>query len=697
MMTTKTNLFGCIITACAPAILLAETPRPKIEDLLKPHLVLKDLVVTAPAGIAQSTAEDGKIQLSGELAGKSCTIILKPKDGHWDISEYSYFRVDITNSGDGLIWIRGRLDNEGVLDWKDSSSTMAYILPGERATVGFPFQRIDSADDSPEIFRMQDSRPNAFRHHWMPFEPKEVIACRLIVRSASDKLSLKDIQVSVAQPYGKDANARLLELPYLDKFGQVRQLDWPNKLHSQDEFAARTAEDEREAQADSGPASFNRFGGWNAGPQLEATGFFRVEKYKGRWWFVDPDGKLFFSHGANSVGFSQRTPHQGREALFQWMPSDKDLGEAISPVSIQFMIANQNRIFGPDWKAKSYDRIYSRLRRLGMNTVGAWSDKELYQNAKIPYTTILHAGRGSQPLGKKLADPFSPDFEQRVEDGLRKLFPNGQDPWCIGVFIDNELGWYEDFVEYALAGNIEMPARKAVFAFLREKYATIDRLNAAWATKYSSWETLDTFPESSEGFELDHKELKRLIAHRYYQVCHEMMRKVAPRHLYLGSRIHKAGPEVMAEAARFVDVLSINRYMPLAVTSLPKDFDKPCLVSEFHFGAPDRGVPGTGLIFVGDQLQRSRAYSAYVLDAILQPNIVGTHWFAYTDQSAAGRPGENYQIGFVDVTDTPYPEISETSRGLAEKMYSLADKESVDFMRLLETTWRDQKPNTQPR
>jgi Beta-galactosidase len=693
----KTSFFSCFIAACIPALLHGGEPLPNIVDLLKPHRVFKDLAVTTPVGIEQSMTAHGEIQLSGVLEGKSGTITLKPKDGHWDISQYSYFRVDITNSGDGLIWIRGRIENEGALDWKNSSSTMAYILPGERATVGFPFQRMDSADDSPKIFSMQDSRPNAFRHHWMPFEPKEVVACRLIIRSASEKLSLKDIQISVAQPYGKDANARLLELPYLDKFGQVRQLDWPNKLQTQAEFAARTAADEREARADSGPASFNRFGGWNAGPQLEATGFFRVEKYRGRWWFVDPDGRLFFSHGANSVGFSQRTPHQGRAALFQWMPSDKDLGEAISPSGIQFMIANQNRIFGTEWKMKSYDRVHSRLRRFGMNTVGAWSDKELYQNAKVPYTTILHVGRGAKPLGKGLPDPFCEEFAQRVEDGLRKLFPNGQDPWCIGVFIDNELGWHEDFVEYALAGDTEMPAHKAVFAFLKGKYTTIDQLNTAWATKYPSWEALDTFPESSEGFESDQKELKRLIAHRYYQVCHEMMRKVAPRHLYLGSRIHKAGPEVMAEAARFADVLSVNRYMPLPVTSLPKNFDKPCLVSEFHFGAPDRGVPGTGLTFVGDQLQRSRAYAAYVLDAILQPNIVGTHWFAYTDQSAAGRPGENYQIGFVDVTDTIYPEISETSRGVAEIMYSLANKESVDFLRILETTLCRQKTNVEAR
>jgi len=99
---------------------------------------------------------------------------------------------------------------------------------------------------------------------------------------------------------------------------------------------------------------------------------------------------------------------------------------------------------------------------------------------------------------------------------------------------------------------------------------------------------------------------------------------------------------------------------------------------------------------VGDQLQRGRAYAAYVLDAVLQPNIVGTHWFAYTDQSAAarptvGKPGENYQIGFVDVTDTVYPEIARSSRQLAEVMYSLAETDSMELLPLLQRTWSDKK------
>jgi hypothetical protein len=37
---------------------------------------------------------------------------------------------------------------------------------------------------------------------------------------------------------------------------------------------------------------------------------------------------------------------------------------------------------------------------------------------------------------------------------------------------------------------------------------------------------------------------------------------------------------------------------------------------------------------------------------------VGTHWFQWLDQPATGRSdGENYNIGFVDVTDRPYAEL----------------------------------------
>ena len=53
------------------------------------------------------------------------------------------------------------------------------------------------------------------------------------------------------------------------------------------------------------------------------------------------------------------------------------------------------------------------------------------------------------------------------------------------------------------------------------------------------------------------------------------------------------------------------------------------------------------------------------------PRYVGCHWFQYTDQAMTGRyfDGEAYQVGFVSVTDTPYPELIEACRETAAKMY----------------------------
>ncbi len=186
----------------------------------------------------------------------------------------------------------------------------------------------------------------------------------------------------------------------------------------------------------------------------------------------------------------------------------------------------------------------------------------------------------------------------------------------------------------------------------------------------------------------DFKQLYGLLADRYYRICRDEMRRVMPGHLYLGSRVHTCPTVVAQAAARYVDVYSMNSYVALAGTgTLPRDADKPVMIAEYHFAAPDRGVPGVGLSPVGDQLQRSRAFAAFVVAGLQHPQVVGTHWFTYADQSAAGRPYENYQIGFVDVTDTPYPAITKMSRNIGNRMYEMRASDSSDLLPALQELW----------
>jgi hypothetical protein len=74
---------------------------------------------------------------------------------------------------------------------------------------------------------------------------------------------------------------------------------------------------------------------------------------------------------------------------------------------------------------------------------------------------------------------------------------------------------------------------------------------------------------------------------------------------------------------------------------------------------------------VENQSARAQAYKDYVLGAARHPQFVGTHWFQFKDEPTTGRvyDEENYQIGFVDIADTPYAETITASREVAAILY----------------------------
>jgi hypothetical protein len=54
--------------------------------------------------------------------------------------------------------------------------------------------------------------------------------------------------------------------------------------------------------------------------------FFRTEKVDGKFWFVDPAGRLFWSFGANCIGidFAGQTLTERDQAVFQKLPAKDD-------------------------------------------------------------------------------------------------------------------------------------------------------------------------------------------------------------------------------------------------------------------------------------------------------------------------------------------------------------------------------------
>lgn len=96
------------------------------------------------------------------------------------------------------------------------------------------------------------------------------------------------------------------------------------------------------------------------------------------------------------------------------------------------------------------------------------------------------------------------------------------------------------------------------------------------------------------------------------------------------------------------------------------------MIGEFHFGALDRGKFHTGLVAKNTQEERAQAYFNYVESALKHPQVIGTHWHQFADQATTGRfDGENFQVGFTDICDTPYWETVDKVREIGYKMYKV--------------------------
>ena len=256
----------------------------------------------------------------------------------------------------------------------------------------------------------------------------------------------------------------------------------------------------------------------------------------------------------------------------------------------------------------------------------------------------------------------------------------------MGYFIDNELSWAGGGPDgrYGLAigalkADAKSPGKAAFFQQLTTKYVSIDRLNAAWGTTFKGWEVLQepmTLKQLSEGQRADCSIFVKRLALKYFATIRDELKRLDPNHLYLGCRFAWYGPEVEEASAEVCDVMSYNIYAPRLD---PKQwvrvaaFNKPCIIGEFHFGALDRGMFHPGLVSTANQAARAAMYEDYIKSVLTNPSFVGCHWFQYVDEPLTGRSwdGENYNIGLVSVTDTPYPEMIQAARKVQGKGYQI--------------------------
>jgi len=450
--------------------------------------------------------------------------------------------------------------------------------------------------------------------------------------TGSPKLEIRSVTLSKTDP-GDD----ILEgKPLIDDFGQYTHLEWPGKAHTTADLQqAWAAESTALAHVGSLPDR-DQFGGF-ASTQAKATGFFRVEQIKGVWWFVDPDGGYFYSTGVNGIGTGIGTRVAGREDYFASLPAPvapRAGAPANAGRQVSFYTANLQRRFGADFMAPWAALTSERMGAWGLNTAygNTVNNSVGPAGAKRAYVMSLRGWQtGPQVMG--MPDVYSATFDETVDRAIAtQVTPLKDDPWLLGYFIGNEPPWpgrESQFVDLVLAGPTG-PMQQ--------------RFQAGLAAG-------DT-PEKRRDLVLSAFE-------HYLAVVNAALKRHDPNHLNLGIRFGGTPPDYVIRLARNFDVYTLNKYRyeppPEQISNVHQLTGLPVLIGEFHIGVPDRGM-APGLVQAMNQEERGLAYSYYVEHAAAHPEVIGTHWFEWIDEPVSGRnDGENYNIGWIDVTDQPYP------------------------------------------
>ncbi len=642
--------------------------------------------------------------------------------GNYDLSEYKCARFTIENLDPAPLNVYVTFSHQDVAYYRNRTSLpmsvghLYYLQPGEKRELELAFPRPLEHPDVEKDLNIYNNKMNML---YTPYAHAFGISSyagdltqvkQILFRGKSmgfgtlEKRGWRLSNFEIVAGKRKE-NPDVVKLshdeffPFIDQYGQYKHHEWEGKIHSDEDLQKALAKEEADLAKHPSPADFNKYGGWANGPRHEATGRFYLKKVDGKWWFIDPEGCLWWSHGAVRVTPSSAvTPLDNRKFYYENLPEKGSDFEQfyythdalLKPYytkrghkeTYDFSSANIYRKYGENYLEKYGEMAHRRLRSWGMNTIANSSDKDICLMSKTPYIERLeiHSAsiEGTGGLWWQISDPFDPSFKKELIAQLQMREKELKDPYLVGLFVDNELKWGDEsyLAEKAALNPATAAVKRALVKHYQKKYRKIEKLNEVWGTSFSSWKALlnneKKLPKQASA---DLVEFNDLIIHGYFRNIREVFDEYAPGVLYLGCRFagRSSNNRALYIGAEYCDAISHNMYnFTLADYRQPEGIDKPMIIGEFHFGTMNQGMFHHSLVRVENQKERGEAYATYVRSALEHPQIVGTHWHQFSDQATTGRfDGENLQVGFTDICDTPYYGTIDGIRSVGYDMYNI--------------------------
>jgi Putative Ig domain len=351
----------------------------------------------------------------------------------------------------------------------------------------------------------------------------------------------------------------------------------------------------------------DRFGGViTPAEKTQATGRWRTAKYGDRWVFITPEGHPFWMNGMWDVTGDEHKDERGatydqrgkgkygNEAV-RWLQANRRLRSwgfnAIGPYSYRMMLPFDSE---PEWTGSEQPLKLPFVWIAHDPAITGRKEgvfKNLYAGVDLHNSALEDQGSANFP------DVFDPAWVRNTQAVIandHELASIAQSPYLIGVFGDDtdyvsgfgpgpefatqpphkthvHLGYLALITAPARGSNEELKVKYSdpqVYTksrlrdFLREKYGSIEALDAAWGAGYSTLDSDGGWPNGKglldENGRASHKwlgsgdpalprssganptmvrdldEFLYLIARQLFSTEHEAFRKVAPHSLFFG-------------------------------------------------------------------------------------------------------------------------------------------------------------------